>query len=307
MRYAAAFARRLTCLVSSKIDGIRELIRLGPEAEHDRDAAEALRAEVRALPPLPAGRSGPEQQWIENRAELRRWILTEDPRSFLRWPVIVNSMVVRSGEPYILSVELPAVREAGLLPLLSEDRFGNPRLITGTSSSGNLVHHAYHLLRYEHACGRKISEFADVVEVGAGYGSMARLLHRLTVGKIRTTLVDLPEFSALQRYFLDQIGITATTAQDARQVPPASGTGPRLLIATWSLSEMDIADRNRLLSDLGPFDGYLLAYQDAFHGADNLEYFRSLMTRLEPDIEWKLHQEIKHIPRNRYLFGLRRA
>lgn len=280
--------------------------KLGHPTEEERRATQALRAGVSSLPPLPAGRSGPERQWLRNRADLRHSIANEDPRAFLRWPVIANAMVVPSTAEYVLDIELPAVRQAGLLPLLNEDRNGFPSIIDGTATSGNLVHHAYHLLRFAQATGRAVDTFTDVVELGAGYGSMARLVYRLTAGRTRLWLCDLPEFSALQRYYLGGLGIPAKTFEAPADLEnPASAR--RLLIATWSLSEIDVVDRDRLLEGLGMFDGYLLAYQDSFRGSDNVAYFDDLVTRTAQDVDWLLHEPIRHIPGNRYLFGCRRG
>lgn len=280
--------------------------KLGPETDEERRAAQVLRAEVGCLAPLPSGRSDADRQWVRNRADLRHSIATEDPRAFLRWPVIANAMVVPSTADYVLEVELPAVREAGLLPLLNEDRYGFPSIISGTATSGNLVHHAYHLLRFAQVTGRAVDRFTDVVELGAGYGSMARLIHRLTVARTNLWLCDLPEFSALQRYYLGRLGIPAKTLQAAADLE-RSADARRLLIATWSLSEIDIVDRDRLLEELGDFDGYLLAYQDSFRGTDNVAYFDDLVSRTAHEVDWLLHEPIRHIPGNRYLFGCRRG
>lgn len=301
----------ITAFVASSRAGLRQVqaaLAAGRVSADDIAAAEALRADLARLPPLPKGDTAAGQEWIDNRAELRSCIAKRDPRFFLHWPVVVKTMAVWSGYPYLRDAELPAVRSAGWLPLLSEDTFGSPRLISGTSTSGNLLHHGYHLLRFEQATGRAAASYGEAVEIGGGYGSMARLLYRLSHGRIALTLLDLPEFSALQRYFLGRLGIDARLVQSStRIVSDEPAVGGRLLIATWSLSEIPVADRDHILKDAGQFDAYLIGYQHRFHEADNPAYFRDLAKRLSPDVDWVLDEKIAHMPgQHCYLFGVRR-
>jgi hypothetical protein len=207
-------------------------------------------------------------------------------------------MVVGASAPYIADVELPAIANAGWLRWLNEDIAGSPNLIPDTSTSGNLVHHAYHLLRFWQACGVAASDFTQVTEIGAGYGSMARLLSRLAPSQPAITLVDLPEFSALQRYYLSLVGVDAATVS-ADAVKAANGG---LLIATWSLSEMPRSDAEALLQRLGVFDAYLIAYQHQFGELDNAGFFRRLIND-NPDVDW-VEQDIPHLQSSRYLFGV---
>jgi hypothetical protein len=213
-------------------------------------------------------------------------------------------MFVSARAEHVLDAELPLVRERGWLPLLSEDLVGSPELVPGTSTSANLIHHAYHLIRFEQATGLSLSDLGSTVEIGGGYGSMCRLLYRLSLGRIEATLFDLPEFSALQRYFLSMVGVPATITDDHRQLP-ATGPSLRLLVAMWSLSEMPLDQRKAVLASAGRFDCYLIAYQHQYGEVDNAAYFTAFAESL-PDVAWVLHDEIAHIPNCFYLCGVRR-
>lgn len=264
-------------------------------------AAARLREEVAEMPPLPLGKSQSEAEWNRNRHLLRDDIREKDARNFLDWQVLKNTMV--REDPQVMDVELPTLRSAGWLPLLPEDQVGSPRILPGTSSSANLVHHAYHVLRFQQVTGLRPIDFSSTVEVGAGHGSMCRLLYRLSLGRVHSTLLDLPEFSALQRYYLGLVGVPAEIVSDPAHVRPISD-GRRLLVATWSLSEMPLSTRTEILTAVGPVDAYLFGFQEQFGETQNDAQFERLVTSL-PDVDWSL-EGIDHIPGSRYLFGVRR-
>jgi len=264
-----------------------------------------LRQTISNLPMLPMGKTRSEQGWLYNRKELRTDILRRDPRYFLRWPVIQREMVARSNAKFVLDTELPLVKSREWLNNLDENSVGCPDLIRGTRTSGNLVHHAYHLIRFADSTKRVVSSFDSVVEIGAGYGSMCRLISRVSGGAMRSTLIDLPEFSALQKYFLDLSGTTATLLTDPSDIQLVNPPSIRLLIATWSLSEIPIFGRSAIVNALGDFDGYLIAFQEAFGEVDNNKYFKEFVLE-RPDIKWTT-ERIEHLPRtnSHYLFGVR--
>lgn len=288
---------------SSRVSGLRGR-RSVRKTDADRAAARLLRATIAELPSLPDGSTASEREWLDNRQQLRRRILKRDPHEFLSWGVLQKTMV--ASAPYVMDVELPAVRNAGWLPLITEDRAGRPSLVPGTSTSANLIHHAYHALRFRAVTGLDPADFDHVVEIGAGYGSMCRLLYRLGRGRPTFTLFDLPEFSALQNYFLSRVGVPADLVQDPDLLAPSRRPqGRTLLVATWSLSEMPIARRNIILSAIGAVDAYLFAFQDQFGEAQNDVQFAALSENM-PQVDWSL-EDIDHIPGSRYLFGVRRG
>lgn len=277
------------------------LTRLGELSPEARELQDELRRRVAGLPALEAGRTDSEREWLNNRRLLREEIASKDARRFLDWQVLKGAMVVAPDAPYVVETEVPALRKAGWLPLLTEDPCGSPRYVPGTCTSGNLAHHAYHALRFQELTGRSLGGYKSVFEFGAGYGSMCRLLYRLSLGEVQATLFDLPEFSALQQYYLGMIGIRARFETDPAALKPLEGR-ERLFVATWSLSETPLALREQVLGSLGDFEGYLIAYQETFNEVDNVEYFKAF-AHDRPDVTW-VTEPIRHLPGQHYLFGV---
>src|SRR3954447_16593433 len=121
--------------------------------------------------------------WAERNAALERDLLTS-PGDFLRHPAVRFQMFV---DERMLPHELPYVRaRLGRDELLAEDAVGEPPTVavpeTSVWTSSNTVHQLYHLLRYEDATGRRVSDADTVVEWGGGFGSLMRLFVRMHGG-----------------------------------------------------------------------------------------------------------------------------
>ena len=260
---------------------------------------------------------GVEEAWAENARRLRELVLTRDPREFLRWDVVRATMFV-AYERYVIA-ELGALRRRDdwarrWRPALREVSWGRPpRCPAYPLSSSNLIHHAYHLSRLEAQTGRPIERSELVVEIGGGFGGMCRLVHALGF-RGRYVIFDLPSFSALQRFYLEGVGVPVVEAagSDAgavcvsslAQLDEALGAGSGgALIATWSLSETPRPLREALVQRFERLDSLLIAYQERFGTVDNLRYFAELRGQLAAFRfeEW----EIPHLRGNRYLIGQR--
>jgi len=270
--------------------------RLGRESDTERLAAATLRREVAQLPPVGEGSIPAEAFWTAYRTQLRLDIAHKDPRLFLRWPLIEGSMVARSE--WIMHA-LPEMESIGWLPLLTEDALGAPQRIPGTATSSNLLQKAYQIVRFQRATGRRVADFA-VTEFGAGYGAMAKVLHRLGVRSLH--LYDLPEFSALQRYYLSLLNIKAETISPPAAFPHG-GTGS-MLIATWSLSETPLSLRDEMQDAIMSYDAFLIGFKEQLFDIDNVGYFKRL-TRNMAGISWTQEQIYSLPGDHRYLFGIR--
>ena len=269
---------------------------LGRESDAEKLAAATLRRDVAQLPPVSQGSISAEAFWTDYRTELRSNIAHKDPRLFLRWPVVEGPMVAR--KEWIIHA-LPEIQSIGLLPLLTEDALGGPRWIPGTETSPNLLQKAYQIVRFQRATGRRVADFA-VTEFGAGYGAMAKVMHRFGVRSVR--LYDLPEYSALQRYYLSLLNIKVETLSPP--VPfPHGGTGS-MLVATWSLSETPLSLRAEIQDAIMSYDAFLIAYKEQFFETDNILYFKTLMRNM-PGISWTQEQIYSLPGDHRYLFGVR--
>jgi hypothetical protein len=293
----------------SSQDRTRDLGRLDDPIQHE--LAAALREEIARLQQQPREDESP--WWTGIREQLVRQLLADDPRAFLGWTPIVQTMMV--GNAQWTNKELRALRASDAWAstwrsALEEDPTGcPPRHARCRQSSGNLIHHAYHVQRLREITGRSLEDFAQIVEFGGGYGSFARLAFRL--GFTGTYHVhDFPEFAALQRYYLRSVmavrgldlpaGFTASAEQADTPAPDPDGG---LFVALWSLSETPPADREPWIGAVGGSAAALLAFQHEFEGTDNRAWFESLRTRA-PDLQWTL-SDIAHLPGNSYAVGRR--
>jgi hypothetical protein len=261
--------------------------------------------------------------WLANREKLRKCILEEDPREFLTWDVVTGSMFVGSRS-FIDSELRYLMSRPDWTPvwedLLEEDYAGGPKPYKGyRRSSGNRIHQAYHLARFEQETGLSVGNLSLIVEFGGGYGSLCRLIHKLGF-KGQYIIFDLPEFVALQKFYLGSLAMPLIEAKDASSgrrgilctpdlsvlgsvTPQAAQTG--LFIATWSLSETDPAFRDQVIT-MPAIDcaaAYLIAYQRDFEGVDNPRFFDT-WRGMKPTVQWT-QIEISHMPGNFYLFGRR--
>jgi hypothetical protein len=302
-------------------------------ARHDRPMPAAtprdealvaeLRRRIRALEGSPVGDEQPsERVWRRFVEQFHDAMGREDPRGFLRWPTIAKAMFV-SNQPY-LSIELLSLRarrdwRRRWRPALRESPVGHPVPFWALPwSSGNLIHHAYHLTQFEARTGRPADRFPAVFEFGGGYGSMCRLFHQLGFSG-RYVIHDLPPFSALQAFYLGSLGLPLVDADRLADADrgvacvsdPAAleralrwvGTSRALFVATWSLSETPIRVRDTVMPVVADCAGVLIAYWRTFGEMNNHEYF-SRWAAGHPEFAW-FQRPIVSLPEHFYLFGVR--
>lgn len=256
-----------------------------------------------------------ENEWVNRLNQLRQNVKNKDPRGFLQWEVIRQTMFHECREAelnYLKKMDDWSVWEMAL----QESAIGCPRRYPKLkSSSGNLIHGAYHLARFLSFNNLNVAKLDTIFEFGGGYGSLCQLFYKLGFqGKY--IVYDLPEFSLLQEYFLKSLNMnlnvtTENTSDNHKTVALISDVSklaqhlPKksidMLIATWSLSESPISLRQNILKTIGNPDNYLIAYQENFSGANNAEYFSNLI-RFNPNYTWQ-RCPIAHLPPSHYLFG----
>lgn len=242
--------------------------------------ADELRAAFANLPSLKPG----DDTWQRHRGSLRRHILRgDDPADFLNWSTVVATMFVGTGAAFI-PLEFADLTKR-YLDVIQEPAIGHPQLYDGWTS-GNLIHQAYHLQQWEAATGRKVEQLGRIVEFGGGYGAMALVCRRLGF-EGQYIIIDLPEVSLLQRYYLSQV----TGLDNIELVSEYTGAGD-LFIACCSLSEAPVGIRDLVLKNI-KIDSYLILYQDYWNG-DNITYFSRLTGK-----SWTA----LYYPSHRYLVG----
>lgn len=264
-----------------------------------------LKAAFAALPPMEPVE--PEHSWRFWAWDLRQNVKDKDPAEFLTWPSIVGTMFVGNA-PYIdyEFQELPTEWRSLSGPVIEEPFFGNPAIYNvkffETSgnffeTSGNLIHQAYHLWQWEQNTTKWLPELETIVEVGGGYGAMALICYRLGF-RGRYIILDLPEFSLLQQYYLSNVGVDGVEFHSTID----QHFDADLLIGLYSLNEMPLKERARIMQ-LCPARSYLIAYGASWGGWDNMGWARELMSR--KGYMWQ-NWNIPHLPNCWYLVGEKR-
>jgi hypothetical protein len=234
--------------------------------------------------------------WTEQRAALREHLATGDRATFLRWPLIVSTMFYP-----LVPAELDYLKNhpewTFIRSLLKDPGVGGAEPVDASlGTNGNIVHHVYHIFRFEAALGRRLSGEGSILEVGGGYGNFCRLAFRRGfAGTYR--IFDLPEFLELQRWYLGR----TLPGGDVGFLTALPDEPVDVLVGLWSISELPFALRDRIKALRPKY--FLVAYQREFYGLDNVGYFARWMA----DDAYAWHDiEIPHIAGDRYLFGARK-
>lgn len=242
-----------------------------------------LAAEMARLPEPPNDCKPP--YWDAWRHDLWRRAQQDDPHNFMKWPCIYHTMLVEHWpkqmelEEWHVTQWLGANQLAEILHTL--------KINDSVPLQRNLIHQAYHILRWQEATSLNIADMQSIYEFGGGYGAMALVCNRLGfTGKYY--IYDLPEFALLQRWYLGECGVG-----NVEWVKPDSYGDVDLLIACYSLSETDFDERDRILKAWGA-DSYLFLYSNAFERFNNIEYFRGLEYGGFA-LHWQ-HSHIDHLP-----------
>lgn len=225
--------------------------------------ASDFNSRMAALPEPPTGFKPP--YWEAWRHQLWEFGQSQAPMFFMSWPCIYHTMLVRHWDMSWQFSQLEAAGEHWLNACFVPPAGYQPDSFH-VHYSQNLINLAYHFLMWEQRTGRKVAELKSIVEWGGGYGGQVLVARRLGFTGLYT-IYDLPEFSLLQEWFLGEVEVDATL----RQWPPRQTTSD-LLIAVYSLSEMPLAQRFKVLEKLNA-RSYLMAYTPTWEDYDNEGWF----------------------------------
>jgi hypothetical protein len=174
--------------------------------------------------------------------------------------------------------------------LLQEDNVGDPiRYFLYPKSSGNRIRQVYHLKKFCDFSKIKIKEIKKVLEIGGGYGCMARIFTKLN-SKIKYIIFDTFEVNLLQYYYLKLNKLDADIDNNKSKINLSSSLkdickdnqNPQtLFIANWSLSEMPLKLRSRILKFTFKIPHILISFQDNFENINNLKYFQKIREKLD--------------------------
>lgn len=251
-----------------------------------------LAAEMAKLPQPPFDTKPP--HWSYWRYDLWRRAQEDDSYNFMRWPCIYHTMLVEHWWPTVMDAEVDYVwRQLNPEAIFSD---------TNPPNGHNLIHQAYHILRWQEATGLRIADMQSIYEFGGGYGAMALVCNRLGF-KGKYYIYDLPEFSLLQRWYLGECGVENVEWVDNEQYPLGDvSMDVDLMIACYSLSETDFEQRSFVLTEVLA-SSYLFLYSNVFEQFDNATYFQNPgkgkdfefnPLRYET-INWR-HERIEHLP-----------
>ncbi len=241
-------------------------------------------------------------EWIQNSDVLTSDIESKNPVNFIDWKTIRETMFHIAKENEFFDVR-NSIMWKKYKDGLQESRVGNPPAYPlYPTSSGNLIHHAYNLMQLLQKFPFEIESLKKIVEFGGGYGSTCRMIYNMGfTGSY--VIFDIPEFTALQRYFLSMLNIYKKfNIKLTRELNDELG-GSDLCIMTWSLSEVPLDLRAQFISKIGKPQYFLIAYQKAFGHVDNVQYFEGFKKTYN-DYQW-FEYEIPHLKSNYYLVGKR--
>ncbi len=258
------------------------------------------------------------KEWNTITLRIGRLFCEKNPRDFLKWPDVVDTMAVDNAVFLFQELkELKKCRNEAFLSLLDRPVIGNPRPFPQNPRyHGNNIHHAYTLLKAFEDFNISIWETDAIFEFGGGYGNMCRLLHSLGFGGTYV-IFDLPVMSILQSFFLETSGIVTWSAGECSKVKLISNYDEfsarvdrqfsqyskkhTSFIATWSLSEVPLHLRTFFDRHVGEFDNILMGYQNKFGEVDNRQYFKAVCGKAV-NTAWYDVPAIG-LPEHNFLFG----
>lgn len=227
--------------------------------------------------------------WKEFNKRLKKVFLPRPPFNFLQDPTIMVTMFATAGGKW-LNEELQLLKKSfskkELEFLLEEDYVGEPLILNKEFlTSHNSIDHLYHLAKYQTVTGIDLKKIKTIVEWGAGYGNMIKILRRLKSGKGTYILIDTPLFSCLQWLYLSTIlgestiNLLADPSQTVKtnkiniiplSILPFIRVEADLFISTWALSESSIFSQDYVNNhNWFGAEHLLLAYQENPTGFDD--------------------------------------
>jgi len=209
--------------------------------------------------------------WTENRADMRTLLDAGMVDRFREWNVIRHTMMVTKAD--LLYNEINEVMDSGMWPYCDDP---------------TEVHQAFHLYILRELTGRIPTSWDHVLEIGGGYGAMAKVCRSMGYMK-DYTIFDIAESVEVQQHFLAHYDRMSWNPKGF--VPPKNTLG----MSFWALSEIATRKRSRYIKMLKACDSYLIAFQDEFDGVDNIAYFRK---HLDGEMF-----DIKHLPGSYYMVG----
>jgi putative sugar O-methyltransferase len=176
--------------------------------------------------------------------------------------------------------------------LLNEDTVGDPiRYFLYLKSSGNRIRQVYHLKKFTDYADIDVKSIKNIIEVGGGYGCMARIFSKIN-RSCNYLIFDTEEVNYLQYYYLklNKLNVKFETIKANFNLTKSivllkrkllTNNGNSLFIANWSISEMPLKLREKILKYIFNVNYILLSFQDKFENINNIKYFKKIKIDLE--------------------------
>lgn len=236
-------------------------------------------------------------QWLENTTAIENFFKTHFTFSFLRNQIIKRTMfahLTKTATDIQKNLLRSTYSSGKLHTYLKEHSTGAPILNDFEfQTSGNSIHHLYHIAKFEKETGVTFSTLSSIVELGGGYGNFAKIAKKMNPG-ITYTIIDIPVFAYMQLVYLTTIfGKDSVALFDAtvgivegkinivpfheptvQSLSTYFSVTPDVFVSTWALSESNEATQ-ALMQEVNYFNAthLLLAYQKAnelFKYAENI-------------------------------------
>lgn len=264
-------------------------------------------------------------QWQENTKTIETFFIQKFSFSFLRNQILKRTMFAHLPkeatniqkyllkEQYSIKNILRYIRENSVgAPILNDFEF---------ATSGNSIHHFYHIAKFEKEVGVQFTDCTSVVELGGGYGNFAKITKRIAPD-ITYTIIDIPIFSFIQLVYLRtifgkdkvrlydaNIGIVSGCINlvpfheaDVVSLAEKFPQQPDVFVSTWALSESNDATQ-KLMQELDYFKAkyLLIAYQKE---NDTFRYAEAIRDKI-PSYTASYNEETAYLTDNYYLFAKR--
>jgi hypothetical protein len=177
--------------------------------------------------------------------------------------------------------------------LIKEDEVGDPiRYFLYPESSGNRIRQVYHLKKFCDFSNINIKTIKKVIEIGGGYGCMARIFFKISQ-KIKYVIFDTFEVNLLQYYYLKINKLKVAIENKKSKINLIysinkfnncinyRNESKTLLIANWSLSEMPLKLRNKIIKLIFKIPYIIISFQDKFENINNFKYFKKIKKKLD--------------------------
>jgi hypothetical protein len=188
--------------------------------------------------------------------------------------------------------------------LLVENNVGDPiRYFLYPKSSGNRIRQVYHLKKYCDYSKIDPKKIKYILEIGGGYGCMAQICKKINKN-CTYVIFDTMEVNFLQYYYLHMNKIPVVMNKIiSRKVCLINNIDlikkfndnikkniTSLFVANWSISEMPIYLRNKILNKKKNFLNSIISFQEKFENINNKNYFLNYQKIIEKKVYFKLEK-----------------